>query len=786
MTEEKIPLGSVLVVGSGIFGMQSALDLAESGFLVHLIEKKRTIGGILPQRDKLFPNDSCALCTMSPLLIDVIRQPNINILTDSELINLVGQAGHFMVTVLKKSAGMEKINASCWACTRLQQTEGTEQAKELPCKIVPKGFDPEETNVEEKIELEVGAVILANRHDLGLIKSLGAVGSKKGIFTGSVSYEPRDITENLVEAGAVAAAVSQLLAPARGSLVRQPKYISERNVSRENPRVGVFVCGGGMNISGVVNVPQVTEYAKNLEQVAYVQDFLYLCSHHSREKIKEAIVKHNLNRIVVAACTPLTHAALFQDCLQEIGLNPQLYEQANIREQVAWVHLELPGKATEKAKDLLKMAVVKARLQKPTEKTRFDFSRCALVVGGGIAGMTNALSLGNQGYEVILVEKTSKLGGHTRSLKYTLTGVNPMLVIQQLEKQITEHPRIRVIYNAAIQRVDGSVGNYRTVFKVNGNDSLEVKHGIVILAVGAQAVQTTEYLYGQHPLVITQQELEGCMDLLKLSNLKTLVMIQCVGSREENRPYCSKICCNQAIKNAIKIKEQNPDTEIYILYRDIGTGFKERYYSIARQKGVHLIRYHVNHKPLVAPHGETVSLSVMDEITGFPLELEVDLLVLSTGIKPHEANQLLSKLFKTPLNKQGFLASVDHKYKPLVCPAEGVYMCGMVQGPSTLEESIAQAEAAAVRAVAFLAREHLESPAYIATVDEELCRGCGLCSKNCPYDARVLDKYKNIFRVQETLCKGCGICVSVCPSGASQQRGFAKEQLLNMIDAALD
>ncbi len=765
--------------------MQSALDLAAAGFLVYLIEKKQTIGGILPQRDKLFPNNSCALCTTSPLLIDVVRQPNIDILTGSELIELAGQTGHFIATVLKKTAGRAKFNSSCWACAKLQQTEGTEQAKEFPCKTVPKGSDPEEI-IEQKIKLEVGAIILANRQELQLIKSFGVAGNKKGIFTSSASYEPKDIAQNVVDAGAVAAAVSQLLVSARGSLVRQPKYLSERDVSREKPRVGVFVCGGGMNISSVVNVPQVIEYAVNLEQVAFAQEFPYLCSQSSREKIKEAMVKHNLNRIVVAACTPLTHAALFQDCLQEVGLNRHLYEQANIREQVAWVHLELPGRATEKAKDLIKMAVVKARLQKPTEKTRFDFKRCALVVGGGIAGMTNALSLGNQGYEVILVEKTSKLGGHTRSLKYTLTEINPLSVIQQLEKQITQNSRIKVIYNAEIQQIDGAVGNYRTVLKVNDSDNLEVEHGIVIIAVGAQAVQPTEYLYGQHPLVITQQELEGCLDLLKLSNLKTIAMIQCVGSQEGSRSYCSKICCHQAMKNAIKLKKQNPDAEIYILYRDISTGFKDRYYNLARQKGVKLVRYHSNHKPLVAPNGESVSLQVMDEITGLPLELEVDLLVLSTGIEPAKANQLLSKLIKTPLNDHGFFSSVNHKYKPLTCPADGVYICGMAQGPNTMDESIAQAEAAAVQAGAFLAREYLESSANSAMVDEELCRGCGLCSQNCPYDARVPDKYKKIFRVQDTLCKGCGICVSVCPSGASQQKGFSKEQLLNMIDAALD
>lgn len=764
--------------------MQCALDLAESGFLIYLMEKKPTIGGIIPQRDRLFPNDSCALCTMSPLFIDVIRHPNIDIFTGSELIDLTGQTGHFIATVLKKTTDIEKISAGCWACAK-QQAEGTEELKGLPCKTIQRGFEPEKYS-EETVKLEVGAIILTNRQDIQLIKTFGLAGNTQGIFASSVSFEPKDITENVVDAGAVAAAVSQLLAPARGSLVRRPQYPVVRYVTGEKPQVGVFVCGGGMNISGVVNVSQVTEYARSLEQVVYAREFTYLCSRNSREAIKEAIVKQNLNRVVVAACTPLTHGRLFQDCLREVGLNPELYEQANIREQVAWVHLELPGKATEKAKDLLKMAVVKARLQKPAEKTRFAFKRCALVVGGGIAGMTSALSLGNQGYEVILVEKTSKLGGHAAHLKYTLTEVNPMLLVQQLIKQISEHPKIRVIFNAEIERVNGSMGNYQTVIKIKHGSSLTVEHGVVIIAVGAQAVLTKEYLYGRHPLVITQQELEECLDLLKPSNLKTVVMIQCAGSREENRPYCSKICCMQAIKNAIRLKNQNPDMQIYILYRDIGTGFKERYYSLAKQKGVNLVRYHINHKPLVTPHGETVSLEVMDEITGLNLHLEADLLVLSTGIEPQEANRSLSKLFKTPLNSHGFLAAVDHKYKPLECPAEGVFICGMAQGPNTMEESIAQAEAAAVKAVAFLTREYLESPAHIATVDEELCRGCGLCSKSCPYDARVLDKKKNIFRVQEKLCKGCGICASVCPSGASQQKGFAREQLLNMIDAALE
>lgn len=799
MTDEKQPvlvedllidkkqLGSVLVVGGGISGMQSALDLAESGYLVYLVEEKNSIGGIIAKRDKLFPANDCAMCTMSPLLIDVIRNNNIDVITGAELIELAGEAGNFKAAVLRKiSCLSNKKSSGCDACARVYSNgilDGDVCSEKCIDACGTESTSPETEN--RMIELEVGAVILSNRKAFHQAKTMNIL-SREGIFACGAFCEPKDIDEILVDAGSAAAGVSQLLAPFRGSMVRKKDYVKERDVSNEKLRVGVFVCKGNINIGGVINAPRVTEYARTLNHVVYAQDFPYLCSKDNIIKIKETIVGHHLNRVVVASCSPNTLAPLFQDCLQEAGLNRHLYEQANIREQVSWVHREVPGKATEKAKDLVKMAVAKVRLLKPVNTTLFNLNRRALVVGGGVAGMVNALSLGDQGYEVVLVEKTNQLGGQARHIEYTITGNRPGILVKELVERIHAHHKINVVLNAKVSEVSGHVGDFHTVLQLADGYIFEVQHGVVIIAIGAQPVKPDEYLYGKHPLVITQQELEQCMSHLKFDHIETVVMIQCVGSREQNRPYCSRICCAQAAKNAIKIKEQSPATNVLVLYRDIGTyGFKEKYYVASRQKGVRFIRYSVDNKPLVTPGGSTVSLQVKDDVSGLPVNLKADILVLSSGIEPREDNKVFSKLFNVPLNNDGFFRPADMKLRPVDFTADGLYMCGLAHGPKSLEESIAQAHAAAIRAVTILSKEGFKSLDISATVDQELCRGCGLCIKNCPYGARVMDEHRKVSRVHEVLCRGCGACVSVCPSGASQQKGFEKKQLLTMIDAAL-
>lgn len=610
--------------------------------------------------------------------------------------------------------------------------------------------------------------------------------SREGIFVSGAFCGPKDIPETAVDASSAAAYASRLLAPVRGSMIRVQEFPPERDVSEEEPRVGVFVCNCGINIGGVVKVSDVVEYARTLKNVVYAQEFLFTCSQDNIIKIKEAIMEHKLNRVVVASCTPRTHAPLFQASLKESGLNPYLYEHANIREHVSWVHREMPERATAKAKDLVRMAVAKVRLLKPVETKIISINHRALVVGGGVAGMTNALSLAEQGFEVTLLEKSDVLGGHARHIKYTINGNDPQKLLDDLIAKVNEQPKIEVLLKAEIKEVAGYLGNYSTTVQLADGSTTTVEHGAVVIATGADVIETEEYLYGQHQAVVTQQQLEEKIVEGKLEGNQTVVMIQCVGSRQEDRPYCSRICCTQAIKNALKIKEQNPAARVYILYRDIRTyGYYEQYYTEARQKGVIFIRYNADQKPMVTAQGDQVTVQVTDHVLGEPININADLLVLSVGIKPGADNELLSQHFKVPLNADGFFSEAHMKLRPVDFAADGLYLCGMAHNPKTIEESIGQANAAAVRAVTLLSKEGLESLAITAEVDEELCKGCGMCVEACPYGARQLDELTKVAIVREVLCQGCGACVSICPSGACQQRGFEKEQLLTMIDAAI-
>ncbi|WP_031513019.1 NAD(P)-binding protein [Desulfofalx alkaliphila] len=609
--------------------------------------------------------------------------------------------------------------------------------------------------------------------------------SRPGIYVGGAFCEPKDIPETAVDASSAAAHASRLLAPVRGTMIKTQEYPPERDVTGEEPRVGVFVCNCGINIGSVVKVPEVVEYARGLDNVVYAEEFLFSCSADNIAKIKEAIVEQNLNRVVVSSCTPRTHAPLFQASLREAGINPYLYEHANIREHVSWVHRDQPERATEKAKDLVKMAVAKVKLLKPVQTSVIDINRRALVVGGGVAGMSNALSLAEQGFAVTLVEKTGELGGHARHIHYTINGNNPVALVEDLVAKVTGNDKIDLVLNAQVSEVSGYLGNYRTLLKLDDGSTVEVEHGAVVIATGAEAVVPNEYLYGEHPAVLTQQQLEEKIVNSQL-NAKTYVMIQCVGSRQDDRPYCSRICCTQAVKNALKIKEQQPDARIFVLYRDIRTyGFKEKYYTKARQQGVIFIRYSLDDKPQVTAKGDQVSVLVTDPVLGQPISIDADLLVLSSGIEPKKDNEVLSQHFKVPLTTDGFFSEAHMKLRPVDFAADGLYLCGLAHGPKTIDESIAQANAAAVRAVTLLSKPGLESLGITATVDEELCRGCGLCVEVCPYSARVLDERTKVAWVREVLCQGCGACVAVCPSGACQQKGFEKDQMLSMMDAVL-
>jgi len=604
------------------------------------------------------------------------------------------------------------------------------------------------------------------------------VTSREGVFSGGVFAGPKDIPETVVEASAAAGYISRMLAESRGMCTRKKEYPPERNVRREKPRIGVFVCNCGINIGSVVNVPQVAEYAATLTNVVYTDSFLFTCSQDSIEKIKKAIEENSLNRVVVASCTPRTHAPLFQSALREAGLNPYLYDHVNIREHSSWVHRERPREATEKAMDLVRMAVAKARLLKPVAPSYAEVNPVALVVGGGVAGMTASLSIADQGFRVYLVEKAGELGGRVRDMRYSLGGNDPGKFVGRLIEEVRGNDLVEVVTEANIVDFSGFPGNYKTLVEVNGK-SRELGHGVVLLATGAREMKTDQYLYGQSDRVITQTQLEEMLHAGQCRDLRTVVMIQCVESRSVQRPYCSRVCCQEALKNALLLKKYNPDVNIFMLYRDIRSyGLLEEYYYEARRQGVIFIRYDEDHKPQVKLSEDGLEVEVKDHILHVPLVISPELLVLGTGIEYGEDNEKLSRLFKIPLDADKFMLEAHMKLRPVDFSADGMYLCGTAHAPKSVRETVTQANAAAMRAVTLLSKEKLENVPIVAEVNPRRCVGCGLCVKACSYGARSIDERDRVARVTEVLCQGCGACVVACPSGATQQRGFEKSQML--------
>jgi len=616
--------------------------------------------------------------------------------------------------------------------------------------------------------------------------------SKPDIFACGVFQGPKDIPETVTQASAAAASASASLSSVRNSLIKRKEYPPERDIKGEPPRIGVFICHCGINIGGVVDVPQVTDYASLLPNVVYAEDNLYSCSEDTQERIKEKIREHNLNRVVVASCTPRTHEPLFQETIREAGLNRHLFEMANIRDQCSWVHKEYPAEATEKAKDLVSMAIAKARLLQPVEQTPLKVIHSGLVIGGGIAGMVAALNLAEQGFEVYLVEKSDQLGGIARRIQHTLEGNDVQTYLQDLISRVSENRLIQVYTNADIVEATGYVGNFTTKIAVGPNrDSHELKHGVVIIASGGEEYKPSEYLYGKDPRVMTSLELEA--EIAKgngrIRGCNNLVFIQCVGSREEGRPYCSRVCCSESIKCSLKIKDVNPETNIYILYRDMRTyGFKEDYYREARERGVIFIRYEVDDKPRVETITEDnqnlLRVTAKDPLSGEDLIIDTDILALGVANIPAADNKRLSQLFKVPLNEDGFLLEAHVKLRPVDFATEGVFMCGLSHSPKFIEESIAQAKAAASRAGTILSKDVIEVGGLVSFVNKNKCSGCGVCQLICPFQAIEIDDEEKVAVINEALCKGCGACVSSCICGAINIKGFSNTQILAAIDAA--
>uniref|UniRef100_A0A7C4YQL2 CoB--CoM heterodisulfide reductase iron-sulfur subunit A family protein n=1 Tax=candidate division WOR-3 bacterium TaxID=2052148 RepID=A0A7C4YQL2_UNCW3 len=998
-------VGSALVVGGGVSGIQTSLDLVENGFKVYLLDTKPAIGGVMAQLDKTFPTNDCAMCILAPKLVEAGRNQNIELLTLSEILEVKGEPGNFEVKIRRKARYIDpKKCTGCGECARKcpvrainpyneglslreaiynlypqavpktyaidkdvcigcglcknlcladavnyedkdrieilhigaivlnsgfspfdaslkkeygwgkfpnvvtsmqyerilsasgpffghiqrpsdgkiprkiawiqcvgsrDETVNNEycsgvccmyaikeavMTKEHESDIEPtifymdmrcygKGFEkyytnaqnsgirfirsrvPElkedpETNdiivkyekdgelVQERFDLVVLSIGLEppenyeklfdvldiDENEYGFAQTSGTnplTTSRDGIFVAGAFQGPKDIPESVMQGSAAVSEVSALLKDVRNTLIKEKTYPPEKDVSGEEPRIGVFVCHCGINIGAYVNVKEVVEYAKKLPYVVHAENNLYTCSEDTQKKITQVIKDKNLNRVVVASCTPRTHEPLFQETLKDAGLNPYLFEMANIREQCSWIHMHDYEGATEKAKDLVRMAVAKAVYLFPLKEMFLPVKQNALVIGGGVAGMVAALDIARSGYDVTIVEKEKELGGKLKEIYYDEWG-DPQSFLVSLINKVKTNPRITVLTESSLKNVEGFVGNYKSTISTPEGDK-EIEHGVIIVATGAKEYKPKEYLYGKSNNVLTQHELEEkiAKNEIDFSKIKTVVMIQCVGSRDNEHPYCSRICCSNAMKNAKKILESNPEIQLFVLNKDIRTyGFREKLYSDVRELGGIFLKYTDETKPEVTKNGRKIKVKAYDEILKDWIEIPADLVVLSTGIIPNEDNDTIGKLLKVPLNEDGFFLEAHVKLRPVDFATEGIYLAGTAHSPKSVDESIIQAKAAAARALTIISKEKYRAEPTIAAVNEDLCDGCGICEPVCEYKAIeiVKDKDKPEEKkavVNEAMCKGCGACIAACPSGAMEQKGFTSQQIYALIDAAL-
>jgi heterodisulfide reductase subunit A len=617
--------------------------------------------------------------------------------------------------------------------------------------------------------------------------------SRRGIFVCGAFQGPIDIPESVFSASGAGSQCGELLGYRRGNLAKERVYPPERDVSREEPRIGVFVCHCGANIGRVVNVPSTVDYALTLPYVVYAKEQVFSCATNSAREIADIAKEKGLNRVVVAACSPRTLEPLFRDTLREAGINQYYFEMANIREHNSWVHSKEKDEATQKARDIIRMSVARACHLQPLQEFDLPVNKAALVVGGGVAGMNCALSIANQGHETYLVEKENELGGIARRIHYTLEGLDVKDYLRDLTRKVYQHPGIHVYTDAAITEATGYVGNFVTKVKSDRGET-EIKHGAAVIAIGADVYQPTEYLYGQDERVVTHLELEELVSKRdeKVLSAERLVMIQCVGCRQEDRNYCSRICCAQSVKNALKLREVNPTLDIYILFRDMRTfGFKEDYYREAASQDVKFIRYEPQEKPQVVAVNEggrnVLRVSLPDYILGRSLAIDADIIALAAAVIPSAASQEVAGLFKVTLSPDGFFKEAHVKLRPVEFGTDGVYLCGAAHYPKFMTETINQAYGAAGRVLTLLSHDTVVASGSVCEVDEKKCMGCGACIAVCTYGAIEFRGTKQGQKavVNPVLCKGDGLCNAKCPTGAIMLKHFTDEEILSEIDAAV-
>ena len=999
-----IKKGSALIVGGGIGGMQAALDLADSGFKVHMVQKDPSIGGTMVMLDKTFPTGDCSMCMISPKMVEVGRHLNITIHLLAEVTAVEGGPGDFRVKI--KIAPRYVDPGKCTGCgdcetkcpkkvssefeqgltvrkaiyslfpqavpnTRAIDKDNCLYFKKGRCRLCQKACKAGAINFEDKgeeVELHVGAIILcpgldrydakargefglgrwknvvtaiqferilsasgpykgeikrpfdgkhpkkvawiqcvgsrdshnanpwcssvccmyatkqaiiAREHDskieptvffmemrsfgkdfdkyverakneydvrykramisavreepgtgdlllryaaedgklinetfemvvlsaglephkdaLGFAKTFGIEANsyrfaktfpfnpvqttRKGIFVTGTYQGPKDIPETVIQGSAVAGEVMSLLSESRGTETVEKELPPEKDLTGEEPRIGVFVCHCGTNIASTVEVEKVVGAVKDLPGVVYATNTLYACSQDSQEMLRKVVREMNLNRVVVASCTPRTHEPLFQETIRDAGLNKYLFDLADIREQCSWCHMGHKEEATKKAIKIVKMAIAKARLLEPLRTDTVGVTPAAMVIGGGIAGMTAALSLADQGFHVSIIEKEKEPGGLLKNLYRILEGDDVREFLKARIEHVLSHERIKLYTDTEVKKTEGFIGNFETTL-TNGN---VIKHGAIVLATGGIEYQPTEYLYNESDHVITQRELEKKLAMgEKPKSGERYVMIQCVGSREEPNQYCSRICCQDAIKNAIALKERNPNAQVFILYRDIRTyGLKEDYYKKARDMGVFFVRYEIDKKPAVEKIGDSLRIRTWDYMLNKELILDADWLVLSTGLRPHPTASKIGEMYKVTRNPDGYFLEAHVKLRPVDFPSEGIFVAGLAHAPKNLDETISQALAAAGRAGVVLSKENLSVSGIVARQRKELCMSCLSCFRVCPFNSPYIDDEGKVAH-NEIKCHGCGICAGICPAKAFQVNNFRDDQILAMIDAAAE
>ncbi|RJR45219.1 MAG: CoB--CoM heterodisulfide reductase iron-sulfur subunit A family protein [Deltaproteobacteria bacterium] len=650
--------------------------------------------------------------------------------------------------------------------------------------VLSNGFEvsPQVLELAKTLGVEVNADKFAETSSFTPVST-----SKPGVYVCGAFQGPKDIPQSVMEASAAAAASSELLSPARFSLARKKPVFEERDVSQETPRIGVFVCHCGINIASVVDVEAVRDYAKTLPFVEHVENSLFACSQDTQGLIKDRIREHQLNRVVVASCTPRTHEPTFQETIKEAGLNKYLFQMANIRDQGSWVHANVPEAATQRAKDQVRMAVASAALQPPLQEFDLPVTKAGLVIGGGVAGMEAALGLAGQGYKVSLVEKKDFLGGHALKLNNTWNGEVVQPYVEELVKKVNHNPLIEVYLNSEVSGVEGFVGNFKTMVNTQGRENL-VEHGAAIIAMGGHSYKPKEYLYQENPRVLLSLEMDQALREKNpmVTGAQSAAFIQCVGSREPERPYCSRVCCTHSVESALKLKELNPGMDVYVLYRDLRTyGLRENLYKEAREKGVIFIRFSLDDKPQVQQNAKgELTVTVRDHVLGIPVNLHPDVLTLASAIIVKDQEKL-AKLFKVPLTSDGFFLEAHMKLRPVDFATEGVFVAGLAHYPKPMDEAIAQAKAAAARASVVLAQDAIRAGGVVAKIDEAACSGCQACVGVCPFGAINYKEREDVCEVNQALCKGCGTCAANCPSECITLFGFSHKQIYTQVDEAL-